>query len=222
MAGTFLHTAAAGRRQPIAWFDTRLGMAADCSTWTARVGNYVATQDDPNLRYTRPGAGDARPNWLGTTLESYMDVPNIQLNGATGLTILAAFEINQPQASTGQSVVDFPDGSLYSYAGNLEFFVTEYPGSSYSSNPTAPLTGYQYVVAGGDAQTGRYPSSRSFVSNVLNSGYNRMADRTQPFADGAWRLFRLVGRLRHILIFPYVLTDAERAYWTTRLANTLP
>jgi hypothetical protein len=182
----------------------------------------VATQPDPAKRYQRPAAGDPRPNWLHTNLESYMVVPNVQLNNTLGLTILSAFEINQPGASTGQVVGAFAEGTLYSYQGNLEFYVAESPGNSYGNNPVTPLNGYQYVVGGGDVQAGRYPSSRSFVNNVVSTQYNREAGRSAPFANSDFTIAQLVGRIRHFLVFNYVLNDAERAYWTTRLANTLP
>lgn len=220
MASVFTHSAANGRRQPILWLDTRLGMAEDCASWTARVGNYVATQPDPARRYQRPPAGDARPNWLYTNLERYMTVPAVQLNDTLGLTIIAAFEINQPEAAAGQVVGAWSDGTLYSYQGNLEFFVSESLGNSYGNNPVIPLAGGQYVVGGGDVQAGRYPSSRSFVNNVVSTRVNRESGRATRFANSDFTIAQLVGRIRHFLVFNYVLPDDERAYWTTRLANT--
>lgn len=222
MASVFTHSAASGRRQPLLWLDTRLGMSDDLSTWQARVGNYVATQPDAAKRYQRPGADDARPNWLYSSLECNMTVPDVQLNGTSGYTVLSAFMINEPTASVGQYVCASTDSALYSYQGNLEFLVTETTGSGYGNNPIIPLNAGQYVVGGGDVQAGRYPSSRSFVNNVVSTQFNREAGRSGTFANTYFLIAQLVGRIRHFLVFDYVLNDQERAYWTTRLASTPP
>lgn len=203
---------------PHLWFDARVGLAADLSTWQARVGSYQAAQPAASRRLLRPT--DAHPDWLVADATRGMTIPNVQLSYARAFTVLAQVAITDP-GQEGQGILVYPSGVFYSYHGNVEFYIRE---NGVGCNPTARVNPGEFGVAGGDAVVGSYPCSRSFANHSLQFGYNRYGGLAS-ILDGDWTIGTATGgggfggRIRGFAVFDFQLSDTQRATWVDYLTS---
>lgn len=204
---------------PVAWFDASMGVSDDLSRWESRLGELVAVQPQADARFTRgPAYG-----WLYSSDASRnMVIANVPFDGVPAMSALVVAKLHGLGPRLGRALLVGGDLVLYTYEHKAEFFISDRAGGG--SNPTAYVQEDTVSVIGGDAQAGRYSSSRTWVNGVLQGGYNRTGAFNGTFDNTAYTIGAAggssgYGELRHVLFFDYVLSDQQRTDWTALLLS---